>query len=186
MRDFEWKIIEAGSVSRPELRLKLAGGAWQTHYMLVFVPAVLASFYLAMLFLLPRDPNTQRLLGCLTLILVPLALLFLRAKRNDLRFKCYATGNDPISNCNVIRALAEFHRWEVLRDDEGSLLHIGIPSSSVFSMTKGEAITVLFKGSDVFVNCIPWPEGRSSALASWSPAKQRVLALVTAVDGKMV
>lgn len=179
----EWKVEESRTHKGTEYRLALSGSAWTTHYMLTIFPAGLFSGCLILSIASFRDVKANH--GWITFCLVTGTLAFLawRAKRNDLRFKQYATQNDPISNCNVVRAFAEFHGWEVLREEEARLLQIGIPKSSVVSMTEGEILTVVFKGADVFVNCIPYPEGRSSVPSSWTRAKGRVQAVVTAVAG---
>lgn len=183
LKEAEWRIEPAGAGNGMDYQMVLSGDLWMTHYMLVFVVSFFGSIFLAIFSVKANgDLNYQRWLVSILLISAPLTVVCLRAKRNDLRFKRYGTQNDPISNCNMVRAIAESHGWEVQRDDEASLLQIGIPKSQS-SWTEGEILTVFFKQSEVFVNCIPYPWGRSSALSAWTPAKRRMQTVAEAVGG---
>ena len=183
LKDAEWRIEATRDGEGTNYRMVLSGDPWMTHYMLTLMPGAISLMWLVLVIAKFRrgDSDFQPVV-IFELVFGCLSLLAWKAKWHDLQFKRYATQSDPISNCNVIRAFAEFHGWEVQRDDEASLLQIGIPKAQSWG-TEGEVLTVFFRGSEVFVNCMPYPDGRSTAPSAWTPAKRRMRTVAEAVGG---
>ena len=175
MSDRLGALDESQLTSDREIRLKLSGEAWFDHTLIAlfasFVAGLLLIFTVATAFGFGKGTVPPPL----TLGMTGLTVLAWWAKRRELRFRRFLTEGESISNCNAVRALAESRRWEILQDDEAALLQIRTPMSL---LSWGELLTVRFIGSEVFVNCIPFPEGRCG-FAGMTPASERVEAVVS-------
>ena len=179
MSDFQWGIRDRGSSDGTAgIELVLDGAAWTTHFMLFWFPGAFFILLVIAKVVSSWNPRWHGPPALLALAPLPLSLLGLWRQKRLLRFKKFETGQGSISNCNMVRALAESKRWEIVQDDEPNMLRIRTsPSMASF----GEILTVLFRGSQVLVNCIADPNFRPSAFA---PLATRISDVASAVGGE--